>query len=715
MQENVKVALSDDFLEALEQLPRDQKKKTRKFIRNFRRNPRSSGINFETIEGAADPNLRSVRIDQSYRAILLKPEQGNVYVILWVDNHEDAYQWAQRRRCTVHPETGSLQVFEVNEQSEPVDDSKPEDETTDKLFDDWRDRKLKRLGVPDELLPLVRSFETLDDLDEAIETLPEEVYEALYFLAEGDSFEEVHRTFIMQDRTHEDEDVDTEDVEAALENPDSQRRFVIVEEDDELERVLDASLEKWRIFLHPMQRKIVELDVNGPIRVLGGAGTGKTVVAMHRAAWLAKNMFDREHDRILFTTYTRNLAADLRENLRKLCTDDPDALERIEVVNLDRWVYNFLKKQGYPHEIKYYGSDDELQKLWEKALTLRAKDVDLPSSFYREEWENVVQAKGIEDVRTYLRARRTGRGAPLQRSTRKKVWRVFEEYRNLMKERGFRERADALRDARQLLENEGDILPYRAIVLDEAQDMGAEAFKLIRQMIPEQKPNDLFIVGDGHQRIYQRQVVMKHCGINIVGRNRSHRLRINYRTTDEIRRFAVRLLEDVEVDDLDGDVDSQDKYKSLMHGEEPRVEVHDSFEEEVDTIVDYLEAHVDVENGTTCLVARTQKRADRYEDALQGRDIPTYQVSRETYDDRSQPGVRIATMHRVKGLEFERVIVASVNDGVVPLQSVLNDTEDEAVREDKAFRERALFYVALTRAKRDVLVTTSGEPSELLE
>ncbi|MBA2431940.1 MAG: ATP-dependent helicase [Chthoniobacterales bacterium] len=486
----------------------------------------------------------------------------------------------------------------------------------------------------------------------------------------------------------------------------------MIVDDENLEQILDASIEKWRVFLHPMQRKIVELDANGPVRVLGGAGTGKTVVAMHRAVHLATKVFNGERDRILFTTYTRNLAADIEENLRKIC--EPDAMRRIEVINLDQWVQNFLKRQGYPHNIQYYTQGSGiLHELWENALAMRP-ELDLPRTFYREEWEYVVQAQGCATLRDYLTARRSGRGLPLQRPDRKEIWRVFEEYRNQLTDRGIRERSDAIRDACQILKSEGDILAYRAVLLDEAQDMGEEAFQLIRQLVPDERDNDLFIVGDGHQRIYRRPVIMKHCGINIVGRNRSHRLRINYRTTDEIRRFAVGLLEGLRVDDLDGDADRSDRYKSLMHGQPPAIVACESFEKEVDAIVEFVKQEPEHERASTCLVARTQRLVDQYGEALTSRGIETFPISRTRYDDRREPGLRLATMHRVKGLEFNRVIIAGANEDVVPLRHLMTSTEDESVLEDLEMRERALLYVAVTRAKKDAMVSFHGKGSAFL-
>lgn len=711
LQDSFKIALSDDFLDALMKVPRTQRKKVQKFIRTFRRNPTSPGFNYETIENATDPNMRSVRIDLDYRAILLAPQQGNVYVLLWVASHDDAYDWAQRKRCVVHPDTGSLQIFSVDE-AEYIEPSEVEDdEAPAALFDDFRDRELRRLGVPDELLGVVRKFQTQQDLERAAERLPDEVFEALFWLSEGDDFEDVHRAVVMHDAP----EVDTEDFAAALENPQSQRRFVVVD-DENLEQVLDASLEKWRVFLHPMQRKIVELDMDGKsgsVRVLGGAGTGKTVVAMHRAVFLAKEIFNDPRDRLLFTTFTSNLARDIEENLKKI--GDAEILERIEVVHLDQWVSNFLRAQGYAKKIRYfsYGSGD-LYELWEEAMALRPDSIDLPATFYREEWEYVVQAQGCSGVRDYLRARRTGRGVALRRKQRQQIWKVFEAYRNLLDEKGLRERADAIRDARHLLEEKGPILPYKGILLDEAQDMGEEAFKLIRTMMPEGSPNDLFLVGDGHQRIYRKPVVMKHCGINIQGRNHAHKLRINYRTTDEIRHFAVRLLKNIDVDDLDGNIDNSDEYKSLMHGDPPIIEKAPTFDEEVERIAAFIAGLDEDDLKATCLVARTQDLVDRYQDAMKSRGIETYAVSRKSFDDRSKTGLRVATMHRVKGLEFDNVIVAGVNDGTVPYRKVLDNTADEVVRKDLDARERALFYVAVTRARRGVLITSHGEPSVFL-
>jgi len=574
------------------------------------------------------------------------------------------------------------------------------------LFDTFRDRQLLRLGVPEELLPLVRSVESEHDLDRIDRYLPQEASEGLFMLASGYSLEEALREL---ERTAPGS-VDTSDFEAALLNDDSRRRFQVVEDELELQEILAAPLEKWRVFLHPTQRKLVYRDWNGPVRVLGGAGTGKTVAALHRAKWLAEKVFTGKGDKILFTTFTRNLAADIGENLKKICSSE--AIGRIEVINLDKWVSDFLKRHGYSYSVDY---GEKTGELWEEALSLAPEEPDITPSFFRAEWEKVIQPQEITTLAQYLKASRLGRGAKLNRKARKAIWPVFQEYMVLLDEHGLREVEDAMRDARIILDQrDTGFVHYSAIVVDEAQDMSAQAFRLLRKMVPEGQ-NDIFIAGDAHQRIYRHRVVLGQCGINIRGRGR--RLRINYRTTEENRRWAVALLKDVQVDDLDGGIDDQKGYKSLMHGVMPVVRSFPSFEEEVNFIINYLkQRHKDGKHNLrdVCLVARTKNLLEQYATALDSQGVEYCFIKRSLPEDRNAPGVRIATMHRVKGLEFDRIIVSGVSEGIVPLASALRDCATRTDRKEIEVQERSLLYVAATRARKEVLVTCFGEKSPFL-
>jgi len=709
------VAISEDFMGAFAAIPRAQQKKVQEFVGKFRADPFSAGIHYEKFHQARDPNFRSVRIDQDYRAIVLKPETGNVYVLLWVDKHDAAYDWARRHRCDIHPQTGSLQLLQTRVDAGETETAEAEDDAAastaskgEPVFAELRDRELLRLGVPPDRLERVRAVRDADALEALESELPRESFEALYMLAAGESLPQVEQDFAAAQTA----EVDTKDFATALQQPHSQRRFVVVADDAALQAILEAPLEKWRVFLHPSQRRLVHWDTNGPVRVLGGAGTGKTVVAMHRARWLVNHALREDPSRkVLFTTFTANLATDIRENLKKICT--PEELERIEVTHIDQWVSRFLRRNEYPGRI-VYGNDSEYQKCWDLALDQRPVGVDLPDSFYHEEWERVILPQRVEDRTGYFRARRTGRGVALSRMQRAAIWPVFEELRIAMHQRGLRTIEDATQDAAELIEQgRGGYLPYDAIVVDEGQDMGPQVMSLLRQIVPRGK-NDLFIVGDGHQRIYRRRYALSHCGIEVRGRSR--KLRINYRTTEETRRFAVALLEGTAVDDLDGGTDDSKGYRSLMHGIAPEVEGFASFDEEAAWIAGRIQElqGQSIEDADICVVARTNDRVKRFHKALEARGVTVRPVSRKQADRRDQEGVRLATMHRVKGLEFRHVFIADVNDGVIPLRQAVESSEDETERRATQASERALLHVAATRAINGLYVTHTTSPSPFL-
>jgi superfamily I DNA/RNA helicase len=700
------IALSKDFLLAFSNVQKSHQKKVREFFERFQVHPESDGINYEPIQSARDKNFYSVRIDQAYRAVIAKPDPS-VYVLMWVDHHDEAYRWAERKRLDVHPATGAVQVLDmtaVPAVAAPKSVAAPP--KLGALFASVKDKHLLRLGVPEELLPVVRSMNTDTDLERAESAIPQEAFEALFLLASGYTIDQVFLE--MQKPQEEEKAVDTSDYDKALRNEDSQRRFHIVEGAQELAEILTAPLEQWRIFLHPKQRQLVRIRPNGPVRVLGGAGTGKTVVAMHRARYLAEEVFTEREDRILLTTFTKNLATDISQNLRKLCGDEK-AWARIEVQHLDGWVANFLRTQGYRPDIVY----DEDNDCWRNALDQAPANSGLLESFYRVEWESVIQAQNITSADEYLAAPRIGRGTRLSRDMKKKIWPVFQEYRAQLNERGKKEYVDLIRDARQFIENKALRLPYRAVIVDEAQDMSAEAFRLLRTIVPAGE-NDLFIVGDAHQRIYRHRVSLGKCGIDIRGRGK--KLKINYRTTDEIRLFAVRLLEGRPIDDLDGGQDDQKGYMSLTHGTAPVVKTFASGAEEVSFLKQHV--HTLVAEGSPlesiCIVARTKKLVENYSAHLRAAGIETYNVKRDTAEQRDRPGIRVATMHRVKGLEFEHVIVAGANRGIVPLDIALASGDDAVTQRNIETGERALLYVALTRAKSSALITAYGEVSPYL-
>ena len=713
------VAISSDFLTAFAALPRKSQGKVTDFINKFRNNPQAPGINYEKIKGARDNKICSVRIDDAYRGIVVRQEECGVFIMLWVGHHDDAYGWAARKRCEVNKETGSVQVYDVRLESASDSDGNtpfpeggaPQGQGLDlgdaggaaglKLFSMVNEGDLLKIGLPAEQIPFIRSIDDANALYRAKASIPPDAYEGLEWLANGIPIEEVLELYGPPEK----QVVDTDDLAKALHADRSKGAFFVVEGEDDLLRVMAEPLEKWRVFLHPTQRKLVGRNYSGPCRILGGAGTGKTVVAMHRAKWLASQLGDKE--RVMFTTFTANLAGDIKENLRKICS--VDEMRKIEVIHLDAWVSAFLRKNEFGYSIVY---DDVTDNLWLDAIARSGESVSLPPSFYSDEWAKVVAAQEAFTKEDYLKASRLGRGTPLNRKARVQAWNVFEEYISLMKERQVRDADTAMYECRVLLAKD-PAKEYSSIVVDEGQDLSANAYRLLRAIVPDERPNDIFIAGDAHQRIYNKKAVLSKCGINI--RGRSSYLRLNYRTTEETRKYAFAILEGVPFDNLDDEYEPESICQSLTHGDYPKTmcfkDASDEYEYIAKEIAELARGGVPLKD--ICLVARTRKLLGDYKSVLHNAGIRAYEIKRSKPDDRSFDGVRLATMHRVKGLEFPFIFIAAANNRVMPLSSAIAN-DDPVSKSEAMISEKCLLYVALTRAQKAAYITSYGKKSEFI-
>ena len=689
-----KVALAQDFLSNLPKLPNQVQAKVLKWALRFQSDPTASSINYETIKAAKDPSLRSVRIDQDWRGIVFKSSHGDVYVLMYVDHHDAAYRWAENRRVAVNPVTGAMQIFAVETVVEPAVAAAREEATQSPagtpgtpvetpalpaapLYAALSDDELLSLGTPAELIAQVRTICTEVELDAMQAFLPVEAYEGLFLVAAGDSVSDL----LVQRETRVDRKVDTEDFATAIETAESQARFIVVDGEEAMAAILNSPLAQWRVFLHPTQRKLAQGDRSGPVRVLGGAGTGKTVLAMHRAKWLAENRIP-EGRKLFFTTFTRNLASDIEENLKTLC--HKGVMQKIEVQNLDAWVHGFLRRQKCNYTIVFGRNQDRFKgakEAWDIAMQLADSTLGLTNQFYEEEFERVICAQGITTRDEYRQAKRKGRGTILSRSKRDAIWPVFEEYRTGLTTRNLKEVDDAYRDAAALLKDQPP--EFSSVVVDETQDFGPQALQLLRAMVPA-GPNDMFLVGDGHQRIYNRnRASMSASGIDIRGRAR--KLYLNYRTTEEIRRVAVAMLEGCEADDLDEGSDEVKRYKSISHGPVPeRIHVT-HFEEALSRLVPIVEASME-QGHSICVLVRARQDAEIVRKALKEQKIPVTLIGPDERDQPDSKSARVATMHRAKGLEFDEVVLLMPRQTGDP-ETMVHDT-------------RRLQYVAITRAKR---------------
>jgi len=697
MAESTKVAISADFLNAFAALPRQIQGKVTEFMNKFRNDPTSPGINYEKLNACQDKKICSVRIDDTYRGIVVRQPETGVYLLLWVDHHDEAYAWAKNKKCEVNPKTGAIQIYDMIVTPQVIPAAQDF-----MLFSEVSDKDLIELGLPEDMLSFVRGIGDAEDFYGKKSSFPADAFETLSWLVEGFPLAEVKALAKEEQEARKVSD----SLADALDSPETLKSFVVVEGEEELRRIMAEPLEKWRVFLHPTQRKIVNKNYSGAARVLGGAGTGKTVVAMHRAKHLASGLKDKE--RILFTTYTANLASDIKDNLRKICT--LDELRRIDVINLDAWVAQFLREHGYSAEIVY---DDTATKLWEDAVAANDFSGEFPVSFYEEEYNRIVVAQEAFSLEKYIKASRTGRGTRLDRKKRMQIWKVFEAYQNMMKEQKVRDINTAMYECRLLLSKSTSETRYKHVIVDEGQDLSMNGFRLLRAIAGDEHDNDIFIVGDAHQRIYKNKAVLSKCGINV--RGRSSILRINYRTTEEIRKSAFALLNGISFDDLDDDFDTGDRCQSLTHGKAPQVLRFNNANEEFDAVLKEIKRLIDsgVSAKNICVVARTHKLLDDYISQFTSNGLRCYEIRGNKADDRGLDGIRVATMHRVKGLEFQYIFIVAANKRIIPLASAIDHT-DSVSEQETMTAEKCLLYVALTRAQKGAYISSYGQISEFL-
>ncbi len=679
----MQVVLSDGYMDGLINLRRAAERKAAKeTVLKFCENPSRHGLNLERLGGRG--NLHSLRVNQDVRIILHRAEAA--WLLLHIDHHDAAYRWAARAKVEQHPRTGELQVVHTREvyQDDVIRRSTPE-APRPPLFEGHDDDYLFSLGVPEDALPALRRIRSEEELDGIAERLPEGVWERLASLYLG-------------------EPVQVPDPIAPgrspLETPEARRQFYIVEDTGELERALEAPWAEWLVFLHPLQRQAAYEDFRGPAKITGTAGTGKTVVALHRARHLAA-----QGRKVLLTTYSNTLAADLNRKLALVCS--PRDREAIRVGTVHAIALELLKQSG-SHPPRLVNMDWIGSVLDEAA---KSAGVEFSQYFLRTEWSRVIVAQGIETWEQYRSAPRVGRGIPLRVRERQALWEVFDRARQRLESKRVADYSDVCRLAREKLEGGVVESPYDSVVVDEVQDLNPPEILLLKTL-GGTGANGLALIGDGGQRIYPGGFSLRAMGIEVRGRSR--RLVVNYRTSEQIRRFADRVLGE-DADDLDEGTEKRSGTRNLFGGPEPEIYAFESASEEDAWVADRISDLLDegFEGDRIGVFARVKRRLNSIEAALRERRIETARLQ-DNEDFVGDQRVRLGTMHRVKGLEFQAVFVISVNADVLPHRRSVGDPDDALEWREAFQRERQLLYVNLTRARELVHVSYHGSPSPFL-
>ncbi|WP_286766405.1 MULTISPECIES: 3'-5' exonuclease [Rhodopirellula] len=676
--------ISDTFTDSLTRLTADEQKAVKTTAFDMQLNPANPGLQFHRIERCKDRHFWSIRAGRDIRVIVHKTDAS--LLLCYVDHHDKAYQWAEKRKLERHPKTGAAQLVEIRETVREIAVPTYVEATPQPMppcLSGIVREDLLTYGVPDQWVDDCLGADE-DHLLTIADRLPGEAAEALLVLATGGRPEP---------RRVAADDADP------FSHPDAQRRFRVLDNADELAAALDAPWEKWIVFLHPSQRSFVDRRFSGPARVSGSAGTGKTIVAIHRAAAALKSNLGH----VLLTTFSDDLAKSLREKVNRLVPKErltsllpqSHVPPTLVVASLDEIAKQLLTADEAPLQTV---EDDELFELIE-AITKEQKESSLSPQFLLDEWNDVVDGWNLNDWSQYRDFKRLGRKTRLAEAGRKQAWEVFRQLREVLSAQGKKTMPMVYAQLAESTTN-----PFHAVIVDECQDVSPAGLRFLSRLA-EQNLGELFFAGDLGQRIFQTPFSWSSLGVDIRGRSRT--LKINYRTSHQIRRSADRLL-DGTLSDVDGNEESRDGTVSVFNGPPPSIHIADDEEAESDHVADWLLARVseNVKPSEMAIFGRTEAQLVRARDAIRkASDI----------SGRGLGAIRLATMHGAKGLEFRCVCVIACDDDIIPLEERIQSVSDQADLEDRYNTERHLLYVACTRARDHLLITGVEPVSEFLE
>ena len=689
--------LADTFQTALAKLNNEEQKAVKLTVFDLQQDPSNPGLKFHRIDKSKDPNFWSLRVNRDIRLIVHKTKSS--FLVAYVDHHDDAYKWAERRRIDTHPRTGAAQIVEVRERVEEitipkyVQDDKPEElveseapvQPMPALFQDISVDDLLGVGVPEDWLEDVRNASE-DNFFELADYIPDEAAEALLdYVTTGQ--------LVMPSSAEPGID--------PFAHPDAQRRFRVMENVEELEKALDYPWDKWAIYLHPVQQELVDCNYSGAVRVAGSAGTGKTVVALHRAA----HIFNSEKNaKLLFTTFSSPLSNTIEHKLKLLTHEDQ---------NLDH-IASVLPFDGVAKELftLINGHDPKLARKEHVTSAIEQSVTDhslegFTDRFLMSEWRYVIDAWQIDSLEAYARVPRLGRKNRLGNRQRERLWPVFERAREILKSQLRYTPATVFGEVASYYKDR-DAKPFTHIIVDEAQDLGVPELKMIAAIAPD-SPEALFFAGDLGQRIFQKPFSWLGLGIDV--RGRSHTLKVNYRTSHQIRQSADRLLPAV-VRDVDGIEEDRRGTISIFNGPNPDVLVNANSDEEINAIGLVIRKAIDegLPSEEIGVFVRSEAELIRARKAVKQAEQIPLELS-ERVEDRTGR-IAIGTMHLAKGLEFRQVIVMACDEEVLPDQDRIDTVADEVELDEVYETERHLFYVACTRAREKLTVSGVTPASE---
>ena len=691
--------IADSFSKALGKLTAQEQSAAKVAVFDLQQDPAAPGLQFHRIDKSKDPNFWSIRVNRDLRIVVHKTSAS--FLICYIAHHDDAYGWAERRRIEAHPRTGAAQIVEVRERIEEITrpvhvPQVPLAEVADvpqaplrkPLFDGLSLDDLLAVGVPADWAEDLRQS-TEDEFLALFDHMPGEAAEALLeYAATGI----LHRPEMVQ------AGIDP------FEHPDAQRRFRVMENTEELARALDYPWDQWAVFLHPSQRQVVDQDFGGPARVSGSAGTGKTVVALHRTA---RFLADNPKARVLLTTFSSPLANALSHKLNLLTGANKEIASRATVLPF-QGVARDLFALAFGHTPR--SASDEHMVAALKAAAAEAGDSGFTDRFLRSEWKNVVDAWQVTAPEGYRDVPRLGRRSRLGAKQWERLWPIFSRTREILEGQGLLTWPAIYGRVADHYAGRAE-KPFDYIVVDEAQDLAVPELRMFAA-ISGGDGNALFFAGDLGQRIFQEPFSWLALGVDIRGRSKI--LKVNYRTSHQIREAADRLLPTA-VRDVDGNEEDRRGTVSVFNGPAPEVHVLDDQDVETSAVAEWIKGMIadGVEAEEIGVFVRSEAELGRARAAVRQAGGRVLELS-DRVEDRSGR-ISIGTMHLAKGLEFKAVVVMACDDDILPLQARVETAADDSELTEVFETERHLFYVACTRARDRLLVSGVAPGSEFFE
>ncbi len=707
------LSLSADFLKDYNNLSKNLRTKIPKVIEIFQQSNVSQlnslkGIHLETHVNQADPNARTIRFDSNHRGIIYDCGDNENFILTRIGTHDFTDRWMKRNKFQINPKTGAVEIVQIlaagdiNDIALSLDDINPTSSTS--IFSHRTEKEFQKLGIDQKWVDIIYPFDSEEKLETVLDYLPDTQAETLIELLDTNlTIEEIY-TRVAGSLVNE--TIDSSDYATALQSPASSKHFMLLTDDDDLNEIFEKSMEEWRIFLHHTQRTLAyEKNYSGPTLVVGAAGTGKTVVAMHRAKALADIYGHSDEKRILFTTFYPSLADRVRRDLVNLGGDK--LLNQVDVIGIDQLANQIATEINFDKYQKI--TDTQAKDIWELCINQKDTSDDYSSDFLDFHWNHFILANSCRTFDDYLQIAYVEEGKVVSKTEKAKIWRLVIAFLEILDEKQqmtYKQYVDAV--AKNV-----NNAKYKHVIVDESQDLHQADWRLLRALV-DPAPNDIFIVGDLDQRIYDNRTLLEDVDIDV--KERKYVLNINYRTSKEIASWAKGILNQQSAIDDSFYTENANDCQSLSNGPSPTVNEASDGDQLLVLLISKLNKWIGdgIQPEDIVIASRSRRSHPKISAAL---ELEGFEYSIRTASSIWERGIQVSSLHNLKGHEFRCVALFDISKGVVPDPYIQVQYEDIPDNELQRYfqRESSLLYMAATRARDDLWIGWVEAPSVLLE